>query len=268
MQPCSSEVEVVLTTCPDNRDTPGPTVGSARVMDDRTSIVTDLIARQPGPAGGATGFLRRMCGAATQALSAAGIGVSVMTDKGIRGATAASGPASERIEELQFILGEGPCMDAFASRHPVLISDLATADGRWPFYAPAARQDGLRAVFAFPLQIGAVRLGVLDVFRERTGPLTDDELIDALAFADVTVTALLDRQDGEEDVPGGFGLDDADGYRAELFQAQGMIMVQLGSNLAEAMSRIRAYAYAEDRRLGDVARDIVARRLRFDADGS
>jgi hypothetical protein len=45
-----------------------------------------------------------------------------------------------------------------------------------------------------------------------------------------------------------------------------MVMVQIGGDLADAMARIRAYAYAENRRLVDVARDIVARRLTFDRD--
>lgn len=238
-------------------------------MDNRVSVIVDLIAQQPSGPPGTAGLLRRVCGAAAQVLSASGAGISVMTEDGVRGATAASDPVSERIEELQFVLGEGPCMDAFATRRPVLIPNLgelgAGQGSRWPFYTPAAHQDGLRAVFAFPLQIGAARLGVLDVFRARVGPLSGEELTDALTFADVTVTALLDHQ---EDPGGGGGadVDDEDGYRSELFQAQGMVMVQLGVTLAEAMARIRAYAYAEDRRLADVARDVVARRLRFDRD--
>ncbi|MEH1098283.1 GAF and ANTAR domain-containing protein [Micromonospora sp. CPCC 205561] len=247
---------------------PARVVTSVRAMDDRTAVIKDLILRHPGGSGGNDGLLRRVCGAAAQELAASGAGISVMTRDGVLGAAAATDPVSERIEELQFMFGEGPCIDAFASRRPVLISDLgdlvARAGGRWPFYAPAAHEDGLRAVFAFPLQIGAARLGVLDLFRDRTGPLTNSELTDALTFADVTVTALLDRQEQA----GGRGVadidDDAAGYRAELFQAQGMVMVQLGVTLGEAMVRIRAYAYAEDRRLSEVTRDVVARRLRFD----
>jgi AmiR/NasT family two-component response regulator len=121
-------------------------------------------------------------------------------------------------------------------------------------------------VFAFPLQVGGGRLGVLDVFRARPGPLSADELRQALAFADVAVTTLLD---GQADAPSGAaanGLDAAIGGRAELFQAQGMVMVQLGVSLAEALARMRAYTYAENRPLAEVAQDVVARRLRFDRD--
>src|SRR4030095_7694090 len=120
----------------------------------------------------------------------------VMADKGVRGVCAASDPGSERLEDLQFTLGEGPCIDALASRSPVLVPDLA--DGammRWPAYAPAAHDRGVRAVFAFPLQVGAARLGVLDVFRDRAGTLQPEELREAVLLADVTVAALLDQQE-------------------------------------------------------------------------
>jgi hypothetical protein len=119
-------------------------------------------------------------------------------------------------------------------------------------------------VFAFPLQVGAARLGVLDVFRDRAGALTSDELRQAVLLADVTVTALLDQHERGGTAAGIDDLDEAIEDRAELFQAQGMVMVQLGISIGEAMARMRAYAYAENHRLGEVARDIVARQLRFD----
>ncbi len=213
--------------------------------------------------------LRRVCDAAAQALSASGVGVSVMTDHGIRGVYATTDAASERMEEAQFVLGEGPCVDAFTSRRPVLVADLVDgAAGRWPAYTAAALQDGVRAVFAFPLQIGAARLGVLDMFRRRAGPLDSRELPLALSFADLTVEAILNRQhaahaDGAVESPAA-----EIEHRAELFQAQGMVMVQLGVGLGEALVRMRAYAYAENRRLSEVACDVVERRLRFDRDSS
>jgi hypothetical protein len=187
-----------------------------------------------------------------------------MAEDGVRGVAAVSEPACEPLEELQFTLGEGPCLDAFAGRSPVLVPDLSDgAMRRWPGYAPALHDRGVRAVFAFPLQIGAARIGALDVFRDEPGSLTDGEFRDALTFADVAVTTLLD---GQEQAPPGAaadGLDEVMEQRAELFQAQGMVSVQLGISLTDAMARLRAYAYAQDRPLGEVARDVVARRLWF-----
>ncbi|GIE90915.1 GAF and ANTAR domain-containing protein [Actinoplanes regularis] len=207
--------------------------------------------------------LRRICSDATEALSAAGVGVSVMADGGVRGVAAASDPIIERIEELQFTLGEGPCVDAYATSRPIFIPDLDEhAMRRWPAYAPAVHQQGIRAVFAFPLQVGAVRLGVLDVFRTDAGQLSRDQLGQAVMFADRAVTILLD---GQDQLSNDQELDEAVEHRARLYQAQGMVMVQMGISLAEAMVRLRAYAYAEDRPLSEVAADIVARRLRFDS---
>jgi hypothetical protein len=225
--------------------------------------------RDPSGRGGTAGLLRRVCGVAVQTLSACGAGVTVMTGDGGRGVGAASDPGSARLEELQFTLGEGPCIDAYASRRPVLVPELVDgAMTRWPAYAPAAHENGVRAVFAFPLQIGAARLGVLDVFRDRAGALTADELRQAVLLAEVTVAALLDQHEHGGTVAGVDDLDEAIEDRAELFQAPGMVMVQLGVSIGEAMARMRAYAYAENRRLSEVARDTVARRLRFDPDHS
>jgi hypothetical protein len=168
---------------------------------------------------------------------------------------------------LQFTLGEGPCVDAFASRRPVLTPELDLfVTKRWPAYTPVAYERGVRAVFAFPMQIGAARLGVMDVYRDSPGALEDQALAQAFAFAEVALTTLLDQQDAAPgDDPAavaGIALD----HRAELFQAQGMVMVQLGVSLAEAMVRLRAHAYAHDRPLRDVAREVVARSLVFEPD--
>jgi hypothetical protein len=137
---------------------------------------------------------------------------------------------------------------------------------RWPAYTPAAHEAGVRAVFAFPLQIGAARLGVLDVFRAHVGPLSRWEMGRALTFAQFTVTTLLDGKGWVSGAPATDGLDEAIGYRAQLFQAQGMVMVQLGVGLAEALARMRAFAYAEGRDLNEVARAVIARTLKFDRD--
>ncbi|MEV8510165.1 GAF and ANTAR domain-containing protein [Actinoplanes sp. NPDC051475] len=236
-------------------------------MDDRVTRIRTLIEGEPTSPGNRGSLLHRACTAAAHTLSASGAGISVMTEEGARGVYAASDPLTEHIEELQFVLGEGPCWDAFASRRPVLVPDLdGESPTRWPMYTPAVHDSGVRAVFSFPLQMGAVRLGVLDVFRKRAGSLTGEELVTALTFAEVTMTALLDQHEdaalnGLED-----DLAETVEHRAELFQAQGMVMVQLGVPIGMASARLRAYAFAHGRRLDEVARDVVAGRLHFDRD--
>jgi hypothetical protein len=180
---------------------------------------------------------------------------------------------SELLAELQLTLGEGPGPDAAAFGGPVLASDLGEVEAvcRWPVFAPAARQAGAAAIFAFPLQAGAIRAGVMGLYRERSGPLNALQLGDALIFADTATLLLLDSQDGAagEAVAGsGLGGQPADlaVHRAEIDQATGMLTEQLGVSIAEAFIRLRAYAYAHDRGLSDLARDIVTRRLRLRPD--
>jgi hypothetical protein len=227
--------------------------------------VRDLIAAEPSgpaPAEGTAGKLDRLCRAAARALPASGVAVTLMTGNRDLARVAASDATSVLLEELQFTLGEGPCVDACATGQVVLISNL-TEEGvrRWPGYTPAAVTQGVRAVFALPLQVGAARLGVLDLFRDRPEGLSAPALAQALAFAQVATVTVLD---GQAEAPAGTtptGLDDALESRFHVHQAQGMVMVQLGVSLAEALVRLRAFAYSHDRRIGDVARDVVDRKL-------
>ena len=234
--------------------------------DERIIAVRALIAGED-PAGapaGVAGSLRRLCSEAARAVPASGVGVSVMNEEGMRGVAAASDAVSETLEELQFSLGEGPCIDAFASRRVVLEPDLGHGgSSRWLAYAPAAHAQGVGAVFAFPLQVGAARLGVMDVYREGPGPLSDESLAQALTFAEVAVETLLDAQGKAVVGQAAEGLDHALESQYVIYQAQGMTMVDLGVPLVDALARLRAHAYAQERPLGEIARDIVAGRLRL-----
>ena len=188
-----------------------------------------------------------------------------------------SDPACEKLAELQLTLGEGPCHDVLASAAPVLAADLGDTESsrRWPAFTAAAREYGAGAVFSFPLIVGAIRAGVRGLYRRSPGSLRDGQLGDLLVLADMATMLLLDSlSDGAAAAADGH-IDGAwlDGqspdlamHRAEIDQATGMLTVQLGATAAEAFVRLRAYAYSEDRRLADVASDIVARRLRLRPD--
>jgi len=237
---------------------------------DRWTRAQQLIADQPGPVDrpdNVADRLRRICGAAAGALTASGAGVSVMTSTGTWGFAVASDPASQRMEELQFTLGEGPCIEAIATSRPVLVADVNDgAASRWPMYASAIQEYGVQSIFAFPLGTGAAGLGVMDVFRTSVGRMTQEDIAQSLTFAEIARITMLEGQGGAgaDTVPEGF--DEFPGYRAEVFQAQGMIMVQLGVSISEALLRLRAYTYAEGRELTDVARDVVHRTLHFTRD--
>ena len=210
------------------------------------------------------GWLQRVCRAAVRDLPAMGVGISVLAKGSDPLPVAASDETSVLVEELQFVMGEGPCIDAYATRSPVLVPDLSSATSTWPGYAPAAHLHGVRAVFAFPLQIGAARLGALDVYREHTGSLPPTTLSRALTFAEVAMQGLLNGGTGTSD--GADLFDDMQGHRFEVYQAQGMVMAQLGVGAEEALMRLRAYAYVHERRAIDVARDVIARKLTLESD--
>jgi len=241
------------------------------VTVSRTGRIWGLVATQAASRGG------RVAAADACVAAVAAVGVSGAWLSASRGAEAGhlicvTDEVSEQLAELQLTLGEGPGLDSAACGGPALASNLDQMDAvrRWPMYAPAARQAGAAAIFAFPLQLGAIRTGVMSLYRVRSGPLSAFQLGDALIFADTATMLLLDAQaqaaDGAAGPPGaGPGGQPADltRHRAEIDQATGMLTEQLGVGIAEAFIRLRAYAYAHDRGLSDLARDIVARRLRL-----
>ncbi len=136
--------------------------------------------------------LGRLCRAAMLELGFDQVTVTLMTTKGSSTLVASAGPPGPAIQELQFDLGEGPGLDAYAAGQPVLVPDLPASLARWPGFAAAAIERGIAAVFVFPLQLGAVRFGVLTGVRAAAGPLGERELSAGLIFAEVATELLLD----------------------------------------------------------------------------
>lgn len=209
--------------------------------------------------------LERICRVAVRILPADGAGITLMgSDARPIGTIAASSPPFRELEEIQFTLGEGPCIEASALRSPVLEENLGREGRRrWPAYAAAAQDAGVNAVFAFPIHVGAARLGVLDVYRYREAPLTLESLRDALGLARICLTTMLSLPAGEPVAEAVDGMGDAFGLSLEVYQAQGVLMMQLGVSLAEAMVRLRAHAYAGGRPIEDVAREVLAGTIVF-----
>jgi len=171
------------------------------------------------------------------------------------------------IDELQFTLGEGPSHDAFALRRPVLTADLHSRDGqRWPGYCVAAQEAGVHAVFAFPLHIGAAAFGVLNVYVGRAGPLAYQQLTMALTFAEIATEVLLNEESTVEDGRLHLGVETVLNYRAEVYQAQGAVMVELGVSLAEALVRMRAHAFANNQPLAELAGLIMSGHVQLGAE--
>lgn len=216
-------------------------------MTGRGEEIRQLVSQGGG---GAT-----ICRLSAELTGTTGAGILLMTDDEPLGSFCSSDAVSGLIEELQFTLGEGPCLDAHRSGRPVSEPDLASpVQRRWLAFSPMAVDAGVRAIFGFPLHVGEVRVGSLDLYRDRSGPLSVHERREAEAVAEVAAGAVL----------AGAGRElDATDLRLVVHQAAGMVSVQLGIQVSEAVDRLRARAFTEARSVTDVAADVVARRVRF-----
>jgi hypothetical protein len=188
------------------------------------------------------------------------------------GTFGSSDPAARVYDELQFTIGEGPCLDSVATHGPILVADLAKPSNvRWPLYRPALLDHKIRGVFAIPVVLAGEFVGALDFFRSEPGELQSDELAGAVIAAELAGAPLLDLMDSDLQAaandPNSSPWAEFNALsRTEVSQATGMLVAQLEIEPAEALVRLRAHAYATNRSATDVARDILNRRLIFDAD--
>jgi hypothetical protein len=208
---------------------------------------------------------KRLCEVCVEVTATSGAGIMLVSGDVPRGALCATNEVSALIEELQFSLGEGPCVDAYSAGRPVMEPDLAEpAVARWLAFSGPAVAAGVRAVFGFPLQVGAVRLGALNLYCETARALTGAEYSDALLMADITAQALLLLQADAAPETIAAELEANADFRYVVHRATGMVAAQLDVSVSQAVVRLRAHAFANDRRLDDVAQDVVERRLRFE----
>jgi hypothetical protein len=208
---------------------------------------------------------KRLCEVCAEVIGMTGAGIMLMSGDVPHGSLCSTDAVSELIEQLQYDLVEGPCVDAYQHDQAVLEPDLVDpAISRWLAFSGPAIHAGARAVFGFPLQVGAVRLGALNLYRDRPGPLTDDQRADALVMADIAAQAVLVLQ--AKAPPGMLAaeLEASADFQYVVHQATGMVAAQLEVSVVQALIRLRAHAFGNELQLSDVARDVVARRLRFD----
>ena len=227
----------------------------------RLRILSHLAGSAPGEE------TKRLCEVCAEVTDMTGAGIMLMSGDIPTGSVCTTNSVSALIEQLQYTLGEGPCVDAYQQGRPILEPDLANpANPRWVAFSGPAVEAGALAVFGFPLQVGSVRLGALNLYRDHAGRLTDDQHADALVMADVVAQAVLVLQAAAP--PGRLAaeLEAGGDYQYVIHQASGMVSVQLEVSVAQALIRLRAYAFGNDRSLAEVAEEVVARRLRFAAE--
>jgi ANTAR domain len=232
-------------------------------MADGTSRGTQVHAwvRERATGLGVSSSIAVLCETAVDRLGVTGVTLTVDTSAGWPETRHATDALGARLAELQVTVGEGPCLDVWREGGPVLVPDLDApgTQQRWPMFAALAVESGASALFALPMSIGAIRLGVFALHRANAGPLEPGVLVDCLEFAELAMQFQLNAQAGFNGTNG----HDLELRAPQVHQATGMVSVQLSVSMEEAFSRLRARAFADQRSLAELAADVVGRHLRF-----
>ncbi|WIB77970.1 GAF and ANTAR domain-containing protein [Curtobacterium sp. MCPF17_002] len=209
-----------------------------------------------------------LCAPFLAALTVTGAAISTLGEAWGSETVCASDPVAARLDEIQLDLGEGPCWEALRTGVPVFEPDVqaATSD-RWPVALMGMQEAQLGAVFAFPMRVGLLAVGVVDLYDQRAGPLPAAAVRGAAAMVHVAARlvlhrALLRAEVGSPEYERGGGLYS----RREVHQASGMLAAQTGATVSDALLLLRAYAYAAGRTVRDLSADVIARRVDFTDD--
>ncbi|RJQ72359.1 ANTAR domain-containing protein [Pseudonocardiaceae bacterium YIM PH 21723] len=214
--------------------------------------------------------LRHMCLACESTVRAGSVGLYLASEFELPDPLFATSPFSEKILELHATLGEGPSAAAFEQDWPILVSDISDPayERRWPAFCTEAAGLGLVSIFTFPLALGAITVGALEIHSDRRQSLHGAQLAEARTFAEAALVLVCDYLAGISSVAGDdFSSRLVEIRWAEVHQATGMIAAQLDIALDEAFLRLRAHSYATGRSLIDVSGDIINDRLRLTLDG-
>jgi hypothetical protein len=164
---------------------------------------------------------------------------------------------ADRVAQLEVALGEGPTFEAVASALPTAVDDLRSpvATHRWPIFATEAAVAGIRAVHAYPIVLGHQAFGAVAFYSRQPVRLTSVQHRLAEDITELIGLALVDPRSGEKV---------GTSYRMSVHQAAGMVMMQAGTSIHDALVLLRSTAFAEDTRVTDLAADVIAGRRRFD----
>ena len=217
---------------------------------------------------GAPFSITHVCDAVVTEAAVDGAAMTLMAAETVGETLYATDEVAGKLAGWQLDFGEGPTIDAFKRDGPVLVPDLGSLGAltRWPVFATEAAAGGTGAIFVFPMQVGAIQLGALNLYRREPGPLGEEQIADCFAFADAASVLLLSEAEGGTGADLAWHRDAQSTQHVQVHQATGMILVQLNVDAETALARLRAYAFAHSRPLTEVARDVVERKLRFNPD--
>ena len=190
-------------------------------------------------------------------LGVSAAGVMLASPAGSLGLVASSSEAMRLLELFELQAEEGPCLDAFRTGQPVGHVNLVVRSDRWPSFSAAARRAGFLSASALPLRLREVTLGALNLLSVSGAPMPKADLIVARAFADLAALSIVQHRTSLEAQRLNEQLSAALTSRVVIEQAKGVISERASTDLAEAFSRLRAYARNNNLRLTDVAQAAV-----------
>lgn len=205
-----------------------------------------------------------LCAPFVSLLPVTGASISVFGVPGRQLALCSSDAVATRLEELQFDLGEGPRWVVARTGVSVLCFDVANdIHPDWPVFAAEVAALRVGALFAFPVRMGAVTVGVVELYRTSPGALKDAALSRARSLARTVAAPAVRAAIRSATNDGTTENRAAPAIRRETQQAIGMILIQLETTATEAFALLRAHAFARNQTVDEVAGDVVARRLNF-----
>lgn len=209
-----------------------------------------------------TGRLCSLCAAAT---GVSGVAL-VVVGKVNRSTVCASDAVSAALEDLAFVCGEGPSVDACRHGRAVLVADLVTeSPSRWPWFAPAAVRAGARAIFAFPLYLSGCLVGATVLYRATPGELAPEEVRDAWTLAEAASVLLSTEEPASAGVLGSaWVVGNRSRFRARVHQAVGVTMDDLHLDAVDALALLAAHAFVTGEPIRVVAERILTQNFRLE----
>ena len=182
-------------------------------------------------------------------------GITLEHDGRPRTVATADALAAE-LDEWQYELDEGPCLQAMRTGEVVSVPDLAE-EGRWDGYPAIAMSQGVRSMLSTPLVVDTKPVGVLNLYSRAVAAFdgNDSQLVQLLAdLAAATVTASLRRHD---ELALTANLRSALSSRAVIDQALGIVMAQQHCTPDEAFAALRTVSQRRNVKLRTVATEMV-----------
>jgi len=252
---------VIPCTRQRNVNPPASFTYSRHMFSDRLLSIFEMMAARER-SGTERGLL---CAVATEITGVSAAAIALCADDLPLTRFCASDAMARSLMDLEMTVGEGPCSESLGGDVMVNQVDLeSTSSARWIFYTPQALALGARATFAFPVRIGVIRLGVLCLYSETPGELSDEQMTDALLMASVVGRGIVALQAGARPESLSQELQNEATFDFSVHQAAGMVAVQAAISISNALIALRMHAFSTTRSLSNVAARVINRTLRFD----